>query len=332
MIPRNSVRNQPEKYFTNPARLLKYLGLSIEQMPFSVPAMHSFHFKVPRSFADKIEYNNPADPLLLQIFPLQEELQSSPGYRQDPLEEARYLSQPGLLQKYHGRVLLVVTPSCAIHCRYCFRRHYPYQDKGHIASQLTNNLQQIQQDRTIEEVILSGGDPLSLSDSKLSVLFNELQSIKHLKRIRIHSRYPVVEPERISKPLLNILKQSRLQVIMVLHINHASEIAADNQDVFSQLLQHRVLLFNQSVLLKGVNDSVSVLRNLSEILIKHHIIPYYLHMLDRVQGSAHFEVSDEAAMKLFSQLRAQLPGYMLPRLVRELPEEPAKMPLVLKEI
>ncbi len=332
MIPRKAVRNQPEKYFTDPARLLKYLGLSPEQLPFSTSAMHSFHFKVPRSFADKVEYNNAKDPLLLQIFPVQEELQSVSGYLKDPLEEARYRSQPGLLQKYHGRVLLVVTPSCAIHCRYCFRRHYPYQDKGHIASQLTDNLQQIQQDNSIEEVILSGGDPLSLSDSKLAVLFKELQSIKHLKRIRIHSRYPVVEPERISKPLLNILKQSRLQVIMVLHINHAREIAADNQDVFSQLLQHRVLLFNQSVLLKGVNDSVPVLRDLSEILIKHHIIPYYLHMLDRVQGSAHFEVSDEAAMKLFSQLRAQLPGYMLPRLVRELPEKPAKMPLEFKKI
>ncbi len=328
MILRNTSQNQTRKYFTDPVQLLEHLGLSIDELPFSVPAIESFRFKVPAAFVAKIQPETADDPLLLQIFPTPEELQQHPDYLNDPLQEAHSLAQPGLLQKYHGRALLLVTPSCAIHCRYCFRRHYPYDDKGHSISQLENNLKLIQQDNTIKEVILSGGDPLSLSDARLAQLFNRLHEIKHLKRIRIHSRYPVVDPERITTSLLKILEQSELQVIIVLHINHPREIAEDNQRIFRQLRSSGVLLFNQSVLLKGINDSSAVLAELSETLSKHHIIPYYLHMLDKVQGSAHFEISDQSAVHIYEQLRAQLPGYMLPRLVREIPDMPSKMPIV----
>ncbi len=327
MILRNEPRNQPEKNFTDPIQLLQYLELKREQSPFSESAMESFRFKVPVAFAQKMQPGKADDPLLLQVFPAPEELNDHNDYQNDPLAEARFLSQPGLLQKYHGRALLLVTPSCAIHCRYCFRRHYPYDDKGHSQTQLDNNLRLIEHDTSISEVILSGGDPLSLSDTRLKRLFEQLQAIKHLQRIRIHSRYPVVEPERVTTALLNTLKQSRLQVMMVLHINHAHEIGADNQQVFHQLLNNNILLFNQSVLLKGVNDSPEALAELSEILIQHHIIPYYLHMLDKVHGSAYFEISEHAALDIYKQLRSLLPGYMLPRLVREIPDASAKMPL-----
>ncbi len=327
MILRNEPRNQPKKNFTDPLQLLQYLKLDIEQSPFSESAVQSFRFKVPAAFAQKMQPGRADDPLLLQVFPVPEELNRHKDYQNDPLAEARFLSQPGMLQKYHGRALLLVTPSCAIHCRYCFRRHYPYNDKGHSHTHLENNLRLIKQDSSISEVILSGGDPLSLSDDRLKHLFEQLHAIKHLQRIRIHSRYPVVEPERVTTALLNTLKQSRLQVVMVLHINHAHEIGADNQQVFHQLLNNNVLLFNQSVLLKSINDSPEALIELSEKLIQHHIIPYYLHMLDKVHGSAHFEISEQAALNIYEQLRSQLPGYMLPRLVREIPEASAKMPL-----
>ncbi len=328
MIPRNRNRNQPGKYFTDPLQLLEHLGLSKDEQPCSSAAMESFRFKVPAAFVQKIPAESPNDPLLLQVFPAPEELDKHPDYLDDPLAEARYLSQPGLLQKYPGRALLLLTPSCAIHCRYCFRRHYPYNDKGHSSSQLNSNLKLIEQDKSITEVILSGGDPLSLSDSRLAQLFERLHSIKHLQRIRIHSRYPVVEPARVTKGLLHILQYSRLQVIMVVHINHAREIAADNQQAFSDLLNNKVLLFNQSVLLKGVNDSAALLSELSERLIENHIIPYYLHMLDKVHGSAHFEVSEQTALSIYEQLRSQLPGYMLPRLVREIPDACSKTPVL----
>ncbi len=327
MIPRNQPRDQPEKNFTDPLQLLQYLELDTEQSPFSENAMESFRFKVPAAFAQKMQPGKADDPLLLQVFPAPEELNRHKDYQNDPLAEARFLSQPGLLQKYHGRALLLVTPSCAIHCRYCFRRHYPYEDKGHSQTQLENNIRLIEQDSSISEVILSGGDPLSLSDTRLEHLFEQLQAIKHLQRIRIHSRYPVVEPERVTTALLNTLKQSRLQVVMILHINHAHEIGVDNQHVFRQLQDHNILLFNQSVLLKGINDSPQALADLSERLIQNHIIPYYLHMLDKVHGSAHFEISEHTALGIYKQLRSQLPGYMLPRLVREIPDASAKMPL-----
>lgn len=327
MIPRKQTGNQTKTYITDPLKLLKRLNLTPQQMLFSPEAVQEFRFKVPEAYVDKIQAGNPEDPLLLQIFPVQQELKSAPGYVKDPLAETDSLFQPGLLQKYDGRALLLVTPGCAINCRYCFRRHYPYGDNAHLWDQIKQNIQKIKLDSSISEVILSGGDPLSLSDIRFAELFIMLNSISHLKRIRIHSRFPVVEPKRISDKFLNILANSRFQIIMVLHINHARELGSDSQASIEKLCNQQVILLNQSVLLKGVNDNVETLTQLSETLIKHHIIPYYLHMLDRVQGSAHFEVSDTNAIKIHQQLRAALPGYMLPRLVREVAGESSKLPV-----
>ncbi|MDX2502988.1 MAG: EF-P beta-lysylation protein EpmB [Gammaproteobacteria bacterium] len=328
MIPRKQAGNQTRKYYTDPLELLERLNLTPEQILFSPEAAQQFHFKVPAAYVDKIQPGTPDDPLLRQIFPVQQELSPNPDYQQDPLGEADSLSQPGLLQKYQGRALLLVTPGCAINCRYCFRRHYPYDDKGHFWRQIENNVHLLKQDPSISEVILSGGDPLSLSDNKFTDLLTLLKSIAHLKRVRIHTRFPVVEPERITKQLLNTFSMSGLRIIMVLHINHAREMGSDNQLALARLHAHRITLFNQSVLLKGVNDSVETLAQLSETLLEHHIIPYYLHMLDKVKGSAHFAISDKEAINLYQQLRAVLPGYMLPRLVREIPGENSKLPVI----
>ncbi len=314
-------------YFTDPLKLLEKLDLTAQQMNFSPTAESQFSFKVPASFVDKIQRGKINDPLLQQIFPVQQELNHQTDYQKDPLDEVNSLSQPGMLQKYHGRALLLVTPNCAVNCRYCFRRHYPYADKGHLWKQIKHNIQLIKQDSSISEVILSGGDPLSLADDKFADLLKTLESIKHLKRIRIHTRFPVVEPERITQQLIGTLTQSKLQIIMVLHINHAQELGGDNQYSISRLRARNITLFNQSVLLKGVNNTLEDLVQLSEALIKHQIIPYYLHMLDKVQGSAHFEVNEQEAMMLYQKLRAQLPGYMLPRLVREIPGEKSKRPI-----
>ncbi len=345
MIPRKPSRNQSRSqsrsqsekqtkaYFTDPMALLERLNLTPKEMFFSPEAVEEFRFKVPKAYVNKIQPGKPNDPLLLQVFPVQQELESVPGYIKDPLAEADSLYQPGLLQKYDGRALLLVTPGCAINCRYCFRRHFsyanksPYDDKGHLWEQLKKNIQLIKQDSTLTEIILSGGDPLSLSDARFAELITLLESVPHLKRLRIHSRFPIVEPERISDELLDILLNSRFQIIMVLHINHAQEIGPDSKAGIEKLRKKQIILLNQSVLLKGVNDNVGILTQLSEKLIENHIIPYYLHMLDHVQGSAHFEVSDSDAIQIHQQLRAVLPGYMLPRLVREVAGEKSKLPV-----
>ncbi|MCK5647751.1 MAG: EF-P beta-lysylation protein EpmB [Gammaproteobacteria bacterium] len=327
MIPRNPTGNQTKTYITDPVELLERLNLTSQQMFFSAEAAQQFRFKAPIAYVDKIQAGMPDDPLLLQIFPVRQELESVPGYIKDPLAEADSLFQPGLLQKYDGRALLLVTPGCAINCRYCFRRHYPYDDKGHMWGQIQNNIQLIKQDNSISEVILSGGDPLSLSDTRLGELIAMLESIPHLKRLRIHSRFPVVAPQRINDDFLDILADSRFQIVMVLHINHPREIAADSQASIEKLRKTEIILLNQSVLLKGINDNAETLKQLSEILIENHIIPYYLHMLDHVQGSAHFEVSESDAVQIHQQLRAILPGYMLPHLVREVAGEKSKLPV-----
>lgn len=328
MIPRKQPGNQTQKYFTDPLKLLEKLNLTPDQMLLSPEAAQQFQFKVPAAFVDKIQPETPDDPLLLQIFPVKKELYKSPDYEKDPLAEADTLTEPGLLQKYQGRALLLVTPGCAVNCRYCFRRHYPYDDKGHFWEQINKNLRILKQDLSVSEVILSGGDPLSVSDNRLSKLLGLLESIPHLKRIRIHTRFPVVEPERITEKLLNALNQTKLPIVMVLHINHSNEIGTDNQLAIAKLYEQGIILFNQSVLLKGVNDSAATLEQLSEKLIDNNIIPYYLHLLDRVQGSTHFEVRDSDAIALYEQLRATLPGYMLPRLVREIPGEKSKLPII----
>jgi EF-P beta-lysylation protein EpmB len=266
------------------------------------------------------------DPLLRQVLPLLEEKRAVENFSRDPLNERMAEKTPKLLHKYHGRVLLMATNQCAIHCRYCFRRHYPWPKVGDL---LKNDaiFDTIQSDTSIQEIILSGGDPLILTDSDLAELVQKLATIAHLKRLRIHSRIPIVLPQRISDSLTKSLTFSRLPVIMVVHANHAQEIDETVRSACKKLIQAGIMVLNQSVLLRGVNDNVTALTQLSETLFNCHILPYYIHLLDRVQGAAHFEVSLETATHLLEQLRIRLPGYLVPQFVREVPEKPYKQPL-----
>lgn len=258
-----------------------------------------------------------ADPLLRQVLPLDAEDQLNPGFGTDPVGDLAALAGPGVLHKYQGRALVITTGACAIHCRYCFRRHFPYADAQGRGADWTPVLDYLARDDSIEEVILSGGDPLALSDSRLAVLAEGLDRIAHLQRLRIHTRLPIVLPERVDAALLAWLGATRLKPVMVLHANHAREFDTSVDAALARLRATGVCLLNQSVLLRGVNDSVAALRALSERLFRAGVLPYYLHLLDRVQGAAHFEVAEAQARVLLLELAAQLPGYLLPRLVRE---------------
>ena len=260
---------------------------------------------------------DPADPLLRQVLPLDAEDQLNPGFGKDPVGDLAALAGPGVLHKYQGRALMITTGACAIHCRYCFRRHFPYAEAQGRGADWTPVLDYLASDDSIEEVILSGGDPLALSDSRLAALAEGLDRIAHLQRLRIHTRLPIVLPERVDADLLAWLGTTRLKPVMVLHANHAQEFDADVDAALVLLRNAGVCLLNQSVLLRGVNDSVAALRALSERLFVAGVLPYYLHLLDRVQGAAHYEVAEAQARALLLELAAQLPGYLLPRLVRE---------------
>jgi len=264
-----------------------------------------------------MRYGDINDPLLRQIFPLIDEGFNSVDFVTDPVGDHLAVTSPGILQKYHGRALLLTTGACAIHCRYCFRRHYPYTDDNPLASQWQQTLTTLENDKTLNEVILSGGDPLALTDTKLATIVNDLEKIPHLKRLRIHTRLPIVLPERIDQHCLNWIQNTRLQVIMVVHANHANEIDLDVAKALDDLRMADCQLLNQSVLLRGVNDSVASLSDLSERLSEVKVIPYYLHLLDKVAGASHFDVSEQRGVELITQLREILPGYLVPRLVRE---------------
>tara|TARA_R110000772_G_scaffold196899_5_gene307653 strand:- start:7470 stop:8297 length:828 start_codon:yes stop_codon:yes gene_type:complete len=260
---------------------------------------------------------NPLDPLLLQVLPQANELTDYPGYTLDPLAEIQFNPIPGILHKYAGRILLMPTSSCAIHCRYCFRRHFPYSDNRPDKRQWLQSLQYIRDDSSIIEVILSGGDPLAISDKHLEWLLEHLSAIPHLQRVRIHTRFPVVIPQRITQKLCDLLSRFQLRFILVLHSNHAQELDNDVSTACTRLKDAGVDLLNQSVLLKGINDNPEVLCNLSERLFTCGVRPYYLHMLDKVKGSGHFEVSLARAQNIMTELRASLPGYLVPTLVQE---------------
>jgi EF-P beta-lysylation protein EpmB len=280
---------------------------------------------VPRGFVARMRPGDPLDPLLLQVLPRPAELDQVAGFSADPLKEQQSLASPGLVQKYAGRVLLLATGGCAINCRYCFRREFPYAESGATQAGVETAISVIAADATIHEVILSGGDPLLLDDSRLATLVAHLEAIPHLRRLRIHSRLPIVLPSRVTDTLTTILAQTRLTCVMVLHANHPAELDATVAAAVGRLADARVLLLNQAVLLADVNDSAEVLRGLSERLIDLNIVPYYLHLLDRVQGTAAFEVHEQAARDLHDRLRSVLPGYAVPRLAREVPGEPAKV-------
>jgi EF-P beta-lysylation protein EpmB len=271
---------------------------------------------------------DPRDPLLRQVLPLGAELEAVAGFRDDPVGDRPASLGTGLLRKYHGRVLLIATGACAVHCRYCFRRHFPYGEENASADGFAPALERIAADPGIREVILSGGDPLTLSDRRLGELVRRLAAMPHLVRLRIHTRLPVVLPERVDDRLLEWLAGTRLAKIVVVHANHANEIDRPVREALARLRRAGASLLNQSVLLRGVNDDAGALADLSEALFAEGVLPYYLHLLDRVRGAAHFEVPEPEARGTYEALRARLPGYLLPRLVRELPGAPAKLPVL----
>ena len=311
----------------DPQTLCKRLGLTHDGLAGAQVGHDLFGICVPEAYLNRIAYADKNDPLLRQVLPLSEEALTPHGYVVDPLEEAEHRPAKGLIHKYAGRVLLIASPNCAINCRYCFRRHFPYSDNSPSRAQWQEALDYLRADTTIHEAILSGGDPLAASDRQLAWLVEQLESIPHLKRLRIHTRLPVVIPDRVDDALLGWLSATRLQKVVVLHINHANEIDQAVVDACARLKQAGVTLLNQSVLLRDVNDSVTTLAALSERLFEAGILPYYLHVLDPVQGAAHFDVSDCEARELVAQLRDHLPGFLMPRLVREIPGQGSKTPL-----
>ena len=301
--------------FAQASQLLTFLELpAAEGSPL---AEKKFKTRVPRGFAARMKSGGRHDPLLLQVLATEEELEVAPGFVFDPLDEAASNSIPGLIHKYQGRVLLTVTGACAINCRYCFRRHFPYQDNNPGRAGWQPVLDYIARDENIHEVILSGGDPLLANDAILAPLLEQLAEIPHLTTLRIHTRIPVVLPERVDDGLIHLLKTHRLQKVVVLHSNHAQELDQQVADVCTKLRDAGCHLLNQSVLLAGVNDNAETLASLSHRLFACGVLPYYLHLLDKVQGAAHFDVSQENAVAIFQQLQALLPGYLVPRLARE---------------
>tara|TARA_R110001592_G_scaffold321037_1_gene599436 strand:- start:182318 stop:183337 length:1020 start_codon:yes stop_codon:yes gene_type:complete len=315
----------------DPKELLNWLELDTSLidriLSGAVAADKSFSLRVPMPYLNRIIKGDPNDPLLKQILPLQEELLAAPGYNTDPLGELETNPIPGLVHKYHGRVLLIVSPNCAINCRYCFRRHFPYQDNKPGRNEWQQALDYIAHDPSITEVIYSGGDPLASSDKQLLWLTEKIAQIPHVKRLRVHTRLPIVIPDRITDACLQWMTSTRLLPSLVIHSNHPNELDTEVADALHRLSRAGITLLNQTVLLSGVNDSVETLCQLSERLFEMGVLPYYLHQLDRVSGSAHFEVSDQHAKQLITELMAKLPGYLVPRLVRELPNTPNKMPL-----
>jgi EF-P beta-lysylation protein EpmB len=311
---------------TDAGELLALVGL--EHLAGSLPADDAgFSVRVPRGFAARMRQGDPLDPLLLQVLPQLAETKEVAGFSTDAVGDMAARSAQGLLHKYEGRALLIASGSCAINCRYCFRRHFPYGEEMAAAGQWRKALDHVRQDASISELILSGGDPLSLATAKLEELSRGLQAIAHVTRLRIHTRLPVVLPERVDDGLVAWLASLPLQKVVVLHANHANEFDASVDAACARLRGAGVTLLNQAVLLRGINDEVDTLAALSERLFAAGVLPYYLHQLDRVQGSAHFEVEDTRALALVEAVRHRLPGYLVPKLVREVGGEASKRPL-----
>lgn len=312
-----------QRAISDPHELLSKLNIEDVSL-ISNQANGDFPLRIPSGYLNRIKKDNPQDPLLKQVLPSAEEEHDKTGFTRDPLNENNTQVSPGLLYKYQGRVLLVLTGACPIHCRYCFRRHFPYSDSTPSGENLGKVINFLQKETSVTEIILSGGDPLSVSDERLSKLVSQLAEIPHLKRLRIHTRYPVVVPERINDELLGWLTATRLQTVIVLHVNHANELDQSVRQAMNKLRNNNIPLFNQSVLLKGVNDSVHALVELSETLFSYGITPYYLHLLDPVAGASHFEVDETSAKLLMCEVQKQLPGYLVPRLIREDVDTPHK--------
>jgi L-lysine 2,3-aminomutase len=311
---------------SDPSTLLQQLNIETNQWQSGFKARQLFAQRVPQSFIDRMEKGNPNDPLLKQVLPVIDEFELHEGYSSDPLNEQNNTT-PGLLHKYKNRALLIVKGGCAINCRYCFRRHFPYQDNKGSKAVWQQSLTYIAQQPDINEVILSGGDPLMAKDSELLWLINEIAAIPQIKTVRIHTRLPVVIPSRVTDGLCEILANCRLRCVLITHINHANEIDHSLINALHKLKQVGVTLLNQAVLLKDVNDSVAAQVSLSEGLFDAGVLPYYLHVLDKVQGSAHFFVSDDQARAIIAGLLKEVSGYLVPKLTREEGGRESKTPL-----
>ncbi|WP_339664785.1 EF-P beta-lysylation protein EpmB [uncultured Pseudomonas sp.] len=312
---------------TDPRVLLARLKLDPGLLTGALAAGREFALRVPEPYLLRMQPGNPNDPLLRQILPLGEELEDQPGYVTDPLGEQHSNAQPGIIHKYHGRLLLVVTAGCAINCRYCFRRHFPYAENNLSTAEWEQALDYIRQDSSINEVIYSGGDPLAANDRRIAWLTRQIADIPHIKRLRVHTRLPVVIPQRVTDGLIEALSATRLPVTMVLHCNHANEVDAQMLAATQKLKSANITLLNQAVLLRGVNNRLEDQMALSEVLGDNGVLPYYLHLLDHVRGASHFHCSDAEAKHLVGQLLTRLPGYLVPRLVREIAGEAGKVPI-----
>ncbi len=317
-------RQLQKKNFIHWEKLADFLELTPTQRQEVLPRPH-FPLNLPFRLAEKIQKGTLDDPILKQFLPTQKENVKTPGFILDPVADTTFRQEAKLLKKYQGRALLVTTSACVMNCRFCFRQNFPYEVSY---PSFEKEIAAIAEDPSIHEIILSGGDPLSLSDATLGGLLKELGAISHLKRIRFHTRFPIGIPERITESFLQLLKSIPQQIWFVIHCNHPREL---DEDIFAHLrkLQHQgVLVANQWVLLRVINDDADTLRELCEVLVDHGIVPYYLHQLDRVQGAAHFEVPEEEGRALIEEVSCRLPGYAIPRYVREIPGEPFKTPLI----
>ena len=333
MIPRTpptwqskSWQEELSSLISDPETLFNRLNLDRSLLPDAQTSHQLFPIRTTESYLSRIQPGDIDDPLLKQILPIGAEKDKSEGYSLDPLQEQKSNPLPGLIHKYQGRVLLVASPQCAINCRYCFRRHFNYSDNTISRKDWQNTFEYIKNDTSIEEIILSGGDPLVISDRQLSWLLDQIESISHVSRLRIHSRLPIVLPRRITDDLINILNSSQLHTAIVIHCNHPKEIDHVVIDALSKLRSAGIILLNQTVLLKGINDNSKILAKLSKDLFKSGVLPYYIHLLDKVSGTSHFDIKEKDARALNTELLAQLPGYLVPKMVREVAGASSKVP------
>ncbi|OTG94433.1 EF-P beta-lysylation protein EpmB [Acinetobacter sp. ANC 4654] len=321
-------QSQLSDLITDPLELLEVLKLCPEQLlSGAILASEQFKLRVPRAFVGKMTVGDPLDPLLLQVLPHHLELEDHPDFVTDPLGEEQANQQPGVLHKYKSRFLLTLTGACAVHCRYCFRRHFPYQENLPKNEDWLNIKNYIESQPDINEVIFSGGDPLTLSNRKLKLWIDRLESLPQIKFLRIHSRVPIVIPNRVDEELVSLLKNSRLRIILVVHSNHAAELDDLTCARLSLLVQQQITVLNQAVLLKGINNSAQVLVDLSYRLFDAGVMPYYLHVLDKVKGAHHFDLSPKEINLIYKDVLENLPGYLVPKLVREIAGEKNKTPL-----
>jgi len=323
-FPPQDWQSSLKKLVTEPAELLQMLELPLEHLPAAERAAELFPLRVPREFVRLMSVSNIDDPLLRQVLPIGREFDNPPGYITDPLNEAAARPVAGVVHKYKDRVLLILSGACAINCRYCFRRHFPYSENRISGQSKTQALNYIREHTELREVIFSGGDPLVTSDSRLEELIEELSAIPHLERLRIHSRLPVVIPSRMTARLTNILQKCRLQTALVLHINHPQEISEELAAACTQLQRAGITLLNQAVILRSINDQLETQVSLSLSLYRAGILPYYLFLFDPVQGASHFDIPEDDARKLAAAMQVELPGYLMPRLAREIPGQASK--------